>query len=194
MLLKRSEDRRPWTLGARGPPPARQAVSPDCYGGNQPTHTWHPPRLASAPQEGKMILNSFIKLEMGKNNTTCGESTTVRSFVLPDLCLAQQSNRPGGPPGGVGAGPGLPLPQRLGPNHLRGPGPWLLGVREEAPSARWSLGHRRGQWGPRNLETCLLLFPQGKGMAYGWCTSVGQSCPKDAPGDTHRPGGSTEVL
>ena len=32
---------------------------------------------------------------MGKNNTTCGESTTVRSFVLSDLCLAQQSNRLG---------------------------------------------------------------------------------------------------
>ena len=27
-------------------------------------------------------------------------------------------------------------------------------------------------------------------MAYGWCTSVGELCPKDAfgaPGDTHRP-------
>lgn len=33
-------------------------------------------------------------------------------------------------------------------------------------------------------------------MAYGWCISVGESCPKDALGalgDAHRPGGGTEV-
>lgn len=100
---------------------------------------------------------------MGKNNTTCGESTTVRSFVLPDPCLAQQSNRPGGPPGGAGAGPGLPLPRRLGPSHLRGqaPGFWVSERKHREQGGASDTSGGRGV--PGTWRCAFCFFPRGSG-------------------------------